>query len=68
MVAGVKIAGIKLVMPWTGVETKFSTYDSKNPMNALWDPLKVIVCFLASSYLIKKYTVNQKRKEEAEWL
>ena len=68
VVAGVKIAGIKLVLPWTGVETKIPTYDSQNPMNALWDPLKVIVGFLASSYLMKKYIVSQKKKEEAEWL
>lgn len=56
LLIGCKIAGIKVLLPVTGVEKQTNfVYDPNEPKNALLYPIYFACGYLGISYLILKY-------------
>lgn len=65
---GAKLAGIKVILPWTGVETLMKNYDDGRPTNELWYPLATMTAALFSSYVMNRYSIKRRQQEVQTWI
>ena len=83
LVVGVKIAGVKILMPWTNFLYKFFPeyeyeYEDGTPMPEpdkmqeqiakIVKQVVVSVCFTAGNYMYQKHMVKQRQVEIENWI
>lgn len=62
MLLGFKVAGVKVILPWTGVETCLNIEP-----NELLMPVYIALGYLASCYLLTKNHVRSKQNKAKQW-
>ncbi len=65
---GAKLAGIKVIVPWTGAEKVIPLYQQENPFNTLTYPLLICVGFFVSSYFLNKYSKKRSQVQLTKWV
>ena len=58
LLIGAKLAGIKLIIPWTGAERMIPNYKHDTPTNMINYPFLIGACFIASSYILNRNANN----------
>jgi hypothetical protein len=62
MLLGFKVAGVKVMLPWTGVETCLNIEP-----NELLMPVYIALGYIASCYLLTKNHLRSKQRKAKQW-